>query len=123
MTDEKPAVMSAAIAAATPVIHKLMCLFCSEPSLRAEPPCHRQPDELDQAAARMILEAAAPHMAYAAGLAAGGRLAALEKLAAEILDSYTKTSDGWRGRVGQVQIARWRVRLDGPGADQDGGSR
>lgn len=107
MTDEKPAVMSAAIAAATPVIHKLMCLFCSEPSLRAEPPCHRQPDELDQAAARMILEAAAPHM---------------EKLAAEILDSYIKTGDGWRGRVGQVQIARWRVRLDGPGADQDGGS-
>jgi hypothetical protein len=56
----------------------------------------------------------------------GGLLAEntrLRALAAEILDSYIKTGGEWRGRVGQVQIARWRVRLDGPGADQDGGSR
>lgn len=46
----------------------------------------------------------------------------LRELAAEILGSYVKRDDGYRGRVGQVQIARWRVRLDGPGADQDGGS-
>jgi len=45
--------------------------------------------------------------------AAGHRIAALEALAAEILASYVKRDDGYRGRVGQVQVARWRDRLGG----------
>jgi hypothetical protein len=102
-----------AITAAAEALHKIMCLFCSEPSLRAEPPCHRQPTEANRAASRLVLEAAQPHLAYAAGKAAGDRIAQLTALAAEILASYSKTGDGYRGRVGQVQIATWTARLDG----------
>lgn len=37
----------------------------------------------------------------------------LAQIAAEILASYTMTSDGYRSRVGQVQIRRWREALSG----------
>lgn len=43
-----------------------------------------------------------------------GRGADMEKLAREVLDSYTKGQDGFRGRVGQVQIERWRELLEQP---------
>lgn len=41
------------------------------------------------------------------------RILQLEQLAAGILASYHQASDGYRGRVGQVQIARWRKTLAG----------
>ena len=41
------------------------------------------------------------------------RIQELEKLAAEILASFTRTGAGYRARVGQVQIARWRDQLGG----------
>lgn len=41
------------------------------------------------------------------------RVAELEQLAAQMLASYHQGSDGYRGRVGQVQIARWRKTLAG----------
>jgi hypothetical protein len=41
------------------------------------------------------------------------RIAELQELAREMLDSFIKTSDGHRARVGQVQIARWQKRLEG----------
>jgi hypothetical protein len=62
---------------------------------------------------RLVLEAAQPHLAYNAGKTAGDRIAQLTALAEEILASYSKTGDGYRGRVGQVQIATWTARLDG----------
>jgi len=37
----------------------------------------------------------------------------LAQLAAEILASYARTGDGYRGRAGQVQVARWRDQLGG----------
>jgi hypothetical protein len=37
----------------------------------------------------------------------------MEELAAEILNAFTKGSDGYRARVGQVQIGKWRAILDG----------
>ena len=40
------------------------------------------------------------------------RVAELAELAASILASYIKTGDGYRGRAGQVQIARWQATLD-----------
>lgn len=50
--------------------------------------------------------------AYAQGAADGHeRIRQLEELAAEILASYHQGSDGYRGRVGQVQIKRWQTRL------------
>jgi hypothetical protein len=70
------------------------------------------------------LEAAVPHIALAAGAAAGdallerdARIAELEQLAGEVLGSYYQTSDGYRGRVGQVQIARWQATLNGQPTD------
>jgi hypothetical protein len=41
------------------------------------------------------------------------RIAELEQLAAGILASYHRGSDGYRGRVGQVQIAKWNATLRG----------
>ena len=44
------------------------------------------------------------------------RCVTLHALAREMLGTFTKTSDGHRARVGQVQIARWEKRLgDGDG--------
>jgi hypothetical protein len=63
---------------------------------------------------------AVSHEAFCAGWeaaeparSAAVRIAGLEALAAEILGSYHRGSDGYRGRVGQVQHDRWRARLDG----------
>jgi hypothetical protein len=33
-------------------------------------------------------------------------------IAEQILNSFTQTSDGYRARVGKVQIAKWREQLD-----------
>ena len=33
-------------------------------------------------------------------------------IAEQILHSFTQTSDGYRARVGKVQIAKWREQLD-----------
>ena len=41
------------------------------------------------------------------------RIAELEQLATDILASYHQASDGYRGRVGQMQIAKWQARLAG----------
>lgn len=68
-------------------------------------------------AVRDALTAALPHLAYAAGRAAGDRIVQLEALATETLASYHRTSDGYRGRVGQVQIAKWQAVLNGTAAD------
>jgi hypothetical protein len=38
-------------------------------------------------------------------------------VAADILARFTKVQDGYRARVGQVQIARWRDQLDQAAAD------
>ncbi len=40
------------------------------------------------------------------------RVADLEALVHEMLATFTKTSDGHRARVGQVQIARWQKRME-----------
>jgi hypothetical protein len=79
------------------------------------------------AIARLMLEAAAPHLAYAAenGNAlvvisddsayqqARARIAALEHLAAAMLAEFRPTS-GWHlARVGQVQVKRWETELQG----------
>lgn len=46
--------------------------------------------------------------------AARARATELERLAADILASFDNTAgDGYRARVGQVQIAKWRKVLDG----------
>jgi hypothetical protein len=36
----------------------------------------------------------------------------LEALARDMLSRFIKTSDGYRARVGQVQIARWTEQLE-----------
>lgn len=41
------------------------------------------------------------------------RIAGLEALARDMLSWFTRTSDGYRARVGQVQIARWEKQLGG----------
>lgn len=41
------------------------------------------------------------------------RINALEQLAGDVIASYHRGSDGYRGRVGQVQIARWQAVIDG----------
>ena len=41
------------------------------------------------------------------------RIDELEKLAAGMLASFAMTSDGYRARVGQVQIAKWTRVLNG----------
>lgn len=45
---------------------------------------------------------------------------ALRQLAAEILAAFTKGQDGYRARAGQVQIRKWRDRLDGTEAQPVG---
>jgi hypothetical protein len=99
----QPAVPQEAITAAATRIHVRSCP--GDCGRGGEP----YDSELDEAAD--ILEAAAPHLAYAAGKAAGDRIRELSDLAAEILASYHQGSDGYRGRVGQVQIKRWQDRL------------
>lgn len=48
-----------------------------------------------------------------------GQVRQLEQLAADMLSRFTRTDDGHRARVGQVQIARWSAILRGePGAVQ-----
>lgn len=69
---------------------------------------------ISRADVERMLTAAAPHLAYAVGAAAGDRMRQLEQLAGELLGSYHKGSDGYRGRVGQVQIARWQAVLTPP---------
>lgn len=98
-----------AIAAAAAALHEI--------TLRV--PC---PEDAEIAAA--VLEAAAPHLGLTAQAsidalasvlpeAATERIQELEQLAAEILATYVKTGDGYRGRVGQVQIQRWQQQLGG----------
>ncbi len=41
------------------------------------------------------------------------RIAELEALARDMLSRFTRTSDGHRARVGQVQVARWEKQLGG----------
>lgn len=126
-----------AITAAAKVHHRMHCVTCGWP----RPGCDGEPTELDLAATRKLLEAAVPHLAAArptgiihiedgvlseAGLeelaerwkAACStkdreRIAELEQLATEVIASYHQASDGYRGRVGQVQIAKWQTRLAG----------
>lgn len=43
----------------------------------------------------------------------GSREEELKLLAGAILATFTKGQDGYRARVGQVQIERWRATLDG----------
>ena len=69
--------------------------------------------------ARDVLDAALPHLSWAAGSAAGDllrekdeRIAELKQLAAEILATFTRTEGGHRARVGQVQIQKWHARLN-----------
>lgn len=45
--------------------------------------------------------------------AATERIQELEKLAGDILASFTRTDAGYRARVGQVQLARWRDQVGG----------
>jgi hypothetical protein len=56
-----------------------------------------------------VVTAAAP----AIRAAASERITDLQNLAGAMLASFTRTDDGYRCRVGQVQIARWRATLDG----------
>lgn len=37
----------------------------------------------------------------------------LDAVAREMLAAFIKTSDGYRARVGQVQIAKWQKRIEG----------
>ncbi len=46
---------------------------------------------------------------------AAARIAGLEALARDMLSRFTRTSDGHRARVGQVQVARWEKQLGGGG--------
>jgi hypothetical protein len=46
--------------------------------------------------------------------AAATRIAELEQLASDILATFTRGSDGWRARVSQVSLQRYRDRLAGP---------
>jgi hypothetical protein len=52
-------------------------------------------------------------VAAAVRAVSAARIAELTALADEILGSYSKAEGGYRGRVGQMQIAKWRERLDG----------
>lgn len=118
MTDP-PVVTAAALQAAVLALHT--------GTAGGDPDCgcgsgdeHAELLEGDRTLAEVILDAAAPHLAYAAGGAAGDRIRALEtrigvlqQLAGDVLGSYYKASDGYRGRVGQVQLARWQAVLDG----------
>lgn len=61
-------------------------------------------DEVTAVTQATVLEAVA---------ASTERIAELEALAAEILASYGKTSDGYRSRVGGVQILKWAERVAG----------
>jgi hypothetical protein len=45
--------------------------------------------------------------------AESGRIEQLQNLAGAMLASFTMTSDGYRCRVGQVQIAKWTRILNG----------
>jgi hypothetical protein len=72
-------------------------------------------DQTCRGVAEDVLRAAQPHLAYAAGRAAGDRIAALEQLAAGMLASFSRTDAGYRARVGQVQIRRWQAVLSGDG--------
>ena len=44
-----------------------------------------------------------------------GAVAARDVTAWDMLSRFTKTSDGHRARVGQVQFARWEKQLGGGG--------
>jgi transcriptional regulator with XRE-family HTH domain len=44
---------------------------------------------------------------------AAARVAQLEELARDMLGRFTRTDDGYRARVGQVQIGRWEHTLAG----------
>jgi hypothetical protein len=44
---------------------------------------------------------------------AAATIAKLKALGWDMLGTFTKTSDGHRARVGQVQIARWEKQLGG----------
>lgn len=57
---------------------------------------------------RDVLEAGAPHIRARDAT----RIAELRKLAEAMLVVFHRTSDGYRARVGQVQIGRWRIALD-----------
>ena len=70
------------------------------------------------------LEVAAPHIrdaliaeiepaTQAILTVATDRAEQLHQLAADILATYRKRDDGYRGRVGQVQIQRWQTILNG----------
>lgn len=41
------------------------------------------------------------------------RIRRLEAVARDMLAAFTKGSDGYRARVGQVQIAKWQKRIEG----------
>lgn len=65
----------------------------------------------DAAAARNLNEAINAEPQPAPELtAAMAETRELRELLAEVIDSFVKTSDGYRARVGQVQIAKWHKR-------------
>jgi hypothetical protein len=106
---EPPVVTEAAIQAGADAI------LTTQNASEGEPEQHEA-----ELLARAALEAAAPHLAYAAGTAIGeamqqqaARIAALEHLAAAMLREFYPAGDGHRARVGQVTIARWRKMLEG----------
>jgi hypothetical protein len=101
MTDIPPE----AVAAAADLLTEAMTVTGETPS----------PGELAANAglALLMVEAAEPHLAYAAGKAAGAGIVQLEQLAAAILATFVKRDDGHRARAGQVQIAKWQAILRG----------
>lgn len=65
----------------------------------------------------LVVSAAGLKAALEAGLAIElARIAQLETLARHMLATYQRVSDGYRGRVGQVQIAKWQTELTSPPA-------
>lgn len=73
------------------------------------------PDAEDLHLARMMLEAAAPHLGAAERERCmpltAERVNELEQLAADMLSRFVRTDSGCRARVGQVQISKWEAVL------------
>jgi hypothetical protein len=67
--------------------------------------------------ARSVIDGTVLHTWQDAPTQDQARAAALERLARDMLASYHQGSDGYRGRVGQMQIQRWQAVVDGEVAD------
>lgn len=107
---EPPVVTDAAVRAGTKAFH----------ALALEVPCRE-----DRDFAVAVLDAAVPHLALAAGAAAGeyiqqreARVAVLEAALTDVLTRFVTTSSGRTARVSGTVLARWQAVADGT---QDGG--